>query len=285
MTNKTMTLPSYLFLMLLVLVPLAMMAQSAVASEQPLRVCADPDYMPYSNRAGQGFENHVAELVAKAMGRKLEYHWASLRGQGGFSNFLALNLDAGHCDVVMGIPYGDPEELYTKPYYESSYVFVFKKDKHYDITSMDSPVLRHLKIGYEEDTPPQTGLKLRGLLFKAKQFHVADNKNLSPKSMLQAVRDGKVDVIITWEPAIGYYLHDYPDLKVVRVPNTRSTGSPERYLFSIAMGVRAKDHSLKNELDSVINSHKSQIKRVLDSFNVKLYPTASGESSFADGTM
>lgn len=251
------------------------MAEPAVAAEKPLRVCADPDYMPYSNREGQGFENKIAELVANALGRKLEYRWASYRGHGGFSNFLALNLDADRCDVVMDIPYGDPEELYTKSYYESSYVFVYKKSKGYDITSMDSSGLKHVKIGYEADTPPQTGLKLRGLLMDATPFHVADNPNESPKSMLQAVQDGKVDVLITWEPAVGYFLHDFPDLKVVRVPNTRSQGSPEQYLFSMAMAVRTHDKALKDQLDKVIESHKSQIKEVLSRYNVKLLAPAN----------
>src|SRR5580692_5222052 len=74
------------------------------AAAKVLRVCADPDYLPYSNRAGEGFENKVAAVLAQTMGRTLEYHWASYRGAGGFSNFLADNLDAGKCDVVMNLP-------------------------------------------------------------------------------------------------------------------------------------------------------------------------------------
>jgi len=269
MTNRS-PISLYSLLALLTVVGLGLTVQSAAAAEKPLRVCADPDYMPYSNRAGQGYENKVAELMAKAMGRKLEYHWASERQEGGFGNFLALNLDKGLCDVVMNIPYGDPEELYTDSYYSSSYVFIYKKSKHYDITSMDSPQLRHVKVGYELDTPPQTGLKLRGLLSNAVQFHVAEKPHVSPKSMLEAVERGKVDVMITWEPAVGYYMHEFPDLKMVRVPNSRSTGSPEEYLFTMAMAVRKGDHGLKNELNKAISSHKAQIRQILKKYNVKL---------------
>lgn len=267
---------SPLLSMLGVLVCATLVSGGAVAAPKPLRVCADPDYMPYSNRSGQGFENKIAELAVKALGRKLEYRWASYRGQGGFPNFLALNLDAGRCDLIMDIPYGDPEELYTKPYYESSYVFVFKKDKGYDITSMDSSVLRHVKIGFEAGTPPEMGLKLRGLLLKATPFRVAGDPTLSPKSMLEAVQDGKVGVMITWEPVVGYYLHDFPDLKVVRVPNSRSQGSPEQYLFPMAMAVRIGDESLKNKLNGVIKSHKGRIQAILREYNVKLIPAANG---------
>src|SRR5690348_18047313 len=106
-----------------------------------LSVCADPNYLPYSNRAGEGFENKIADTVAKALGESVDYTWASHRGHGGFPQFLSSTLDAKKCDVVISIPYGSREELTTRPYYISSYVFVFNKDKHYDIANMDSPAL------------------------------------------------------------------------------------------------------------------------------------------------
>lgn len=253
---------------------LVLMAAPAFAAQKLLRVCADPDYMPYSNRAGQGFENKIAELVAKSLGDKLEYTWHSYRGRGGYEQFLSSTLDAGKCDVAISLPWGNTTELTTKPYYESSYVFIYKKSKNYDIKGMSSPVLHKLKIGFEADTPPEMGLKLRNLMGDVKPFHVADNKGESPKVMLQAVQDGTVDVMITWEPAIGYYLKDYPDLEVVRVPNSRATGSPEMYMFSMAMAVRKGNKKLKKELNHVIDTQKKAIKAILAQYNVKLYSTA-----------
>src|SRR5712671_4840853 len=129
-----------------------------------LTVCADPSYMPYSNRAGEGFENKVAAAVAKALGEPLEYTWASHRAHGGFTQFLSSTLDAKKCDVVMSIPYGSREELTTRPYYISSYVFVYLKSKKYDITSMDSPALKKLRVGFERDTPGEDALKIRGMI-------------------------------------------------------------------------------------------------------------------------
>src|SRR5579871_4678370 len=129
-----------------------------------LSVCADPNYLPYSNRAGEGFENKIAELVAKALGETVEYTWASYRGHGGFPQFLSSTLDAKKCDVVMDIPYGSREELTTRPYYVSSYVFVFAKSKNYNITSMDSPALKRLRVGFERDTPAEGALKIRGMI-------------------------------------------------------------------------------------------------------------------------
>jgi mxaJ protein len=253
------------------------MAASGVARAKELRVCADPDYMPFSSSTGQGFENKLAELTAKALGERLVCVWASNRGTGGFAEFLSRNLDAGKCDAVMQMPYGSQEELTTDPYYASSYVFVSRKNKSYDLQNMDSPVLRKVKIGFERDTPPEDGLKIRNLLRDAETFSIGDTENASPASMLQAVETGRVDVMITWEPAIGWFLRNYPDLVVTRVPNERATGSPEQYLFSMSMAVRKSDIALKKRLDEVIATHKSAFADILRQYNVRLYP-AAGET-------
>src|SRR5438876_9009770 len=168
-----------------------------------LRICADPDYVPYSNVAGQGVENKIAEAVAKALGEPLEYTWESTRSRGGFPEFLARTLDANKCDAVMNIPYGSREELTTQPYYVSSYVFVFKKSKNYDIKSMDSEVLKRIKVGYKSDTPVENGLKMRSLILSAVAFDVGGSSNESPTAMLNALDKGQIDVLITWQPVIG----------------------------------------------------------------------------------
>jgi len=255
--------------------PVATAANAAPAANgKVLRVCADPNYLPYSNRAGQGFENKVAELVAKAMGRKLEYTWASYRGHGGYSNFLALNLDKHKCDVVMNLPYGDHEEAYTKPYYQSSYVFITRKDKHLHIRSMNSVSMRSIKIGFEADTTPETAIKLLDLINNAVEFNVASNPQSSPKELLQAVQDGKVGVMITWEPAIGDFLKDYPDLKIARVPSEEyGPGLPTvDYTYGMSMGVRKQDTALKLALDKVIAANKGEIAATLAKYDVKLLP-------------
>jgi mxaJ protein len=249
-----------------------------LAPANELRVCADPDYLPYSNRAGEGFENKVAEAAAKALGEKVEYTWASYRGRGGFSQFLASTLDAHKCDVVMDIPYGSREELTTHPYYISSYVFVFKKEKRYDIRSMDSPVLKTVRVGFERDTPAENGVKLRGMNPRAVAFDVGDDDGESPATMLKAVESGQVDVMITWQPAVGGFLRDYPDLDIVPVPNSRSLGSPEQYAFPMSMGVRQGDDALKKQLDDLIVQRQTELKSILDESGVRLYAPQSPNS-------
>jgi mxaJ protein len=229
-----------------------------------LTVCADPDYLPYSNRAGQGFENKIASAVADALKETVQYTWASHRAHGGFTQFLSSTLDARKCDVVMSIPYGSREELTTRPYYTSSYVFVFPKSRKYDITSMDSPVLKRLKVGFERDTPAEDALKIRGMIPGiAVPFDVSDEGTESPAIMLAALKDGKIDLLITWQPAISSFLKAYPDFEVVTVPNTRALGAPEQYSFPMSMGVREGNDALKKRLDEVIEQHQAELTSIL----------------------
>jgi mxaJ protein len=244
--------------------PLAAMGMCLAVPAMALTVCADPDYLPYSNRAGDGFENKIAVAVARLLGETVQYTWASHRGHGGFSQFLSSTLDAGKCDVVMSIPYGSREELTTRPYYTSSYVFVFPKSKKYDMTTMDSPVLKRMKIGFERETPAEDALKMRGLLpGSVVGFDVSDEGGGSPEIMLAALKDGKIDVLITWQPAIGAFLRDYPDMDVVVIPNTRALGAPEQYSFPMSMGVREGNNELKNKLDEVIEKHQPELTSIL----------------------
>jgi mxaJ protein len=237
-----------------------------------LTVCADPDFLPYSNRSGEGFENRVAVAVAKWLGESLEYTWASHRGHGGFPQFLATTLDAKKCDVVMSIPYGSREELTTRPYYISSYVFVFPKSKSYRIASMDSPVLKQLKIGFERDTPAEDALKMRGLIpGPGMAFDVSADAGASPATMLNALGSGQIDVLITWQPAIGSFLGAHPELEVAAVPNGRTLGPPEQFAFPMSMGVREGDDALKQRLDDVIQKHQAELTAILRENGVRLY--------------
>jgi mxaJ protein len=236
-----------------------------------LSVCADPDYLPYSNRAGEGFENKIAVAVAKALGERVDYTWASSRGHGGFPQFLSATLDAKKCAVIMDIPYGSREELTTRPYYISSYVFVYSKSRNYQITSMDSPVLKRTKVGFERDTPAEEAVKMRGMLPQSVSFEVGEEDGKSPATMLDALKKGEIDVLITWQPAIGAFLRAYPNLEVVVVPNERALGPPEQYSFPMSMGVRIGDDGMKKRLDDVILKHQAELTSILSESGVKLF--------------
>ena len=244
---------------------------------QALNVCADPDYLPYSDKAEAGFENKIARAVAAALHEPLQYTWATNRGHGGFLQFLSSTLDAKKCDVVMSIPYGSREELTTRPYYISSYVFVFDKNKKYDITTMDSPVLKRVKIGFERETPAEDALKVRGLVQTGVAFDIGDDAGESPAAMLAALNSGKIDVLITWQPAVGFFLRTASNFEVVPVPNERALGVPEQYAFPMSMGVRAGNGELKKRLDEVIENHQSELTAILTENGVLSFTPAQGE--------
>lgn len=243
----------------------------APAQQQPLRVCADPDYMPYSDRAGDGFENKIAQVLGRDLGRPVAYYWLSSRVEG-FYQYSQATLVAGHCDVIVDVPYGLAERMETtRPYFISSYVFIYKKSKGYDLTSFDSPILRHVKIGYEADTPAQTGLELRGLTPGQKPFLSADSPDQKTSAIVEAVENGSIAVGISWGPAIAYYVAQHPDLTTTIVPNSRTTGSPEQYTFPMSMATRTEDAKLHAELDNVIAKHRADLEAVLRKYHITFF--------------
>ena len=98
--------------------------------------------------------------------------------------------------------------------------------------------------------------------------------------MLDAVEKGKVDVMITWEPAIGLFLKRHPDLEIVPGPTGRIPRGSELYAFPMAMGVRQNDETLKNRLDAVIAKEHGNLQSILNNAGVKLYAPQTGAGAF-----
>ncbi len=171
----------------------------------------------------------------------------------------------------MSIPYGSREELTTRPYYISSYVFVFARNKNYQITGMDSPVLKRIKVGFEKNTPAEDSLKIRSMLTRSVAFDVGDEEGKSPSAMIEALTKGEIDVLITWQPAIGAFLRNHSNFEVVVVPNTRTMGAPEQFSFPMSMGVRTGDEALRKRLDDVIAKHQVELTHILTESGLKLF--------------
>src|SRR5690349_23062640 len=136
-----------------------------------LRVCADPNNLPFSNQRGEGFENKIAELLAHDMGDRVEYTWwAQRRG------FFRNTLKSGACDVVIGVPAGFEMALTTRPYYRSTYVFLYRKDRGLKINSLDDPSLKNLRIGVQiigddfTNTPPAHALSRRNIVANVRGY-------------------------------------------------------------------------------------------------------------------
>mgnify|MGYP001323090258 CR=1 FL=1 len=248
------------------------------ASARELRVCADPNNLPFSNERGEGFENKIVEILAKDLGAEVSYvWWAQRRG------FVRNTLKAGLCDLIPGTP-ADLEMLSpTAPYYRSSYVFVTREDGP-DISSFDDPRLRDLTIGVQligddgANPPPVTELARRGIVGRLRGFPVYGDYSLPnpPSRIIEAVAEGEIDVAIAWGPLAGYFAERQPvRLKVAPVsPQADQATIP--MVYDISMGVRRDDEGLRGEIDAALAKHKPEIKAVLTEYNVPLLdPTGS----------
>jgi mxaJ protein len=236
-----------------------------------LRVCADPNNLPFSNQQQQGFENRIAALIAKDMGEEVEYFWFR---QG--EKFFRQTLNRGACDVVMGVPTGFDEAATTRPYYRSTYVILSRKASGLDIKSLDDPRLHSLRIGVQilgdanDNLPPVAALMRRGIVKNLVGFSIFGNLNeTNPASdVIRALADGKVDVAIVWGPLGGYYSRQSTvPLEVTPLPeDPKDSDLP--FHFDIAIGVRAHDDALRNALDQELARRRPEIEAILRSFGV-----------------
>jgi mxaJ protein len=235
-----------------------------------LRVCADPNNLPFSNEKGEGFENRLAELVARDLGRRVQYTWwAQRRG------YVRNTLKAGRCDVLMGVPTGLGPVLTTRPYYRSTYAFVSRQSTP-RIASLDDPRLRTLHVGVQiigddfANAPPATALTNRGIVRNVRGYSVfGDYREPNPPSrIVRAVADGEIDVAIVWGPLAGYFARrSTVPLRVV--PVTPEIDVPYLpFVFDIAMGVRRGDTTLRHTLDTVIVRRRRDIDRLLAEYGV-----------------
>lgn len=247
----------------------------ANAAEHVLRVCADPNNLPYSNKKGEGFENKLAEMVAQEMNARVEYFWwAQRRG------FLRSTLKADKCDLVMGIPADFEMLATTDPYYRSSYVFVSQASRHLDIHSMKDPRLADLHIGVDVigddgvNTPPAHALGRQGISDNVEGFMIyGDYEDPAPQARItRAVANGDIDIAAIWGPTAGYFAKaSNVPLDVVPVTDTRDF-APLRFDFAISMGVRRADKRMQHELNGIISRRKSDIKKLLASYGVPMLP-------------
>ncbi|HKG46420.1 MAG TPA: substrate-binding domain-containing protein [Pyrinomonadaceae bacterium] len=244
-----------------------------------LRVCADPNNLPFSNQRGEGFENKIAELLAQDLGERVEYTWwAQRRG------FFRNTLKAGMCDVVIGVPAGFEMALTTKPYYRSTYVFLSRKDRHLNVKSFEDPVLRSLRIGVQiigddhSNTPPAHALTRRNIVDNVKGFTLYGDysQHDPPARIVEAVSKGDIDLAIVWGPLAGYFAkRSRVALDVVPVsPQIDQPFLP--FVFDIAMGVRRSDQELRDQLDEFLEKRRPEIERLLEEYRVPKVEGGSG---------
>jgi len=244
---------------------------STKSERTALRVCADPNNLPFSNDRLEGFENKIAAIFARDLNTEVQSTWwAQRRG------FFRNTLRAGACDLVVGVPSSFELALTTSPYYRSTYVFVYRKDRHLNVRSFDDAVLHKVKIGVQmigddfANTPPAHALSNRGIIGNVRGYTLyGDYAQANPPArIIEAVARGEVDVAVAWGPLAGYFARRQKvPLEVVPV-------SPEidlpflPFVYDISMGVRRGDDAFREELDRVLARRRAEIEAILDEYGV-----------------
>jgi mxaJ protein len=229
-----------------------------------LRVCADPNNLPFSNARAEGFEDRLAAWMGRSLRRPVSHtYWPQRRG------FLRNTLDAGACDVVMGLPAGMSRVRTTRPYYRGSYVFASRADRRLTVRSFDDPALRKLRIGVSlvgddgANPPPAHALARRGIVDNVVGFTVyGDYRQDSPPTrVMEALEAGTIDVAVVWGPLAGAWARQHHvALSLVPTP-AADQGLP--LVFDIALGVRRDDEGLQRRLDQLLRAHHAEVDRLL----------------------
>lgn len=231
-----------------------------------LRVCADPRNMPFSNEAGEGFENALAEFVASKLGKTVSYTYFP-QGLG----FVRNTLRAHRCDVIMGFAQGDELVQNTNPYYRTAYALVFPADSELKgVTTLADPRLKGLRIGVVAHTPPATSLARHGLMADARPYRLmVDTRVEAPVAkMMNDLAAGEIDAAVAWGPMAGYYAQKSEEPLEV-VPLVDEAGGP-RMIYRITMGVRPSDQEWKRTLNRLIREHQKEINEILLAYGVPL---------------
>lgn len=258
-------------------------AATSDGSTAALRVCADPNNLPFSDRAGKGFENRIAELVAHDLHRPLEYTWWPQR-----RGFARHTLDAGACDVVIGLPVGYPFALETRPYYRSTYVFVTRRGRVRALHSLNDPRLHHLRIGLHftggrANPPAAHALARRGIVRNVVPYSIYGNYTdpNPPARLIDAVARGDVDVAIAWGPLAGYFARR-ESVPLVITPVSPSVDGPgTAFVFPIAMGVRRGNVALRDTLQHELDRRGAEIDRILNAYGIPRVGAPAAETAVA----
>lgn len=248
----------------------AAFAPSAVEGAEPkstsaLRVCADPDNMPFSSEKGEGFENKLAELMAQKLDAELEYSWFPEE-----TGYVPNTLGRDACDLVMGYAQGTGLIEDTNPYYYTSYVLLYRDDDAAlsGVKGLSDPRLKGKSIGFFARTLPASILAMHGLVTTGKPFDLRayDNASKAAVAMIEEIASGELDAGVLWGPVGGYYAQRAgAPLKLV--PLVKETAGP-RTIYGITMGVRPNDPQWKHKVNKVIAENQDAIVVILQSYNV-----------------
>lgn len=247
--------------------PFAGHAQTSEAVDHTaLRVCSDPNNLPFSNEAGEGFENRIAEMFAAELGVPVQYTWYP-----NTVGFIRNTLRMRKCDLVLAAPTASELLQNTNPYYRSTYALVFRKDSPVAATSLADPVMKTLRIGVVAGTPPATLVAKYDLFDQMRPYHLLVDTRFESATarMVEDIASGEIDVGVLWGPIAGYHVKMHnPPLRIVPLDPTVETGT--RIEFRIHMGLRPNEPEWKHRLNQLIAENQDKINAILTEYGVPL---------------
>ncbi|MBC7799505.1 MAG: quinoprotein dehydrogenase-associated putative ABC transporter substrate-binding protein [Gemmatimonadaceae bacterium] len=246
-------------------IPPANAQRAELISRTELRVCADPRNLPFSNEAGEGFENRIAEIVGTDLGLPVTYVWFPQ-----VTGFVRNTLRARECDLVMGTVTGDSVMDSTNPYYHTGYMLVTRTADRISARSVGDPTLADKRFGVIAATPPTDLLLRHNLMGQVRAYSLRVDTRVSnpPRAMLQDLVDGSIDVALVWGPPAGFaIMRD-------KLPLTATFIEPEpnspRLDYRIAMGVRANEPEWRRRINQAIGKNRVAIAAVLAEYGVPM---------------
>ena len=238
------------------------------AQAAALRVCADPGNMPLSNNRGEGFENKIADLLAKSMGTTVQYYWRPSIERG----MTRTTLYADECDLMMDMPLDSERVLTTEAIYRTTFVLATREDRHLSFKSLDDPKLKKLRVGVYQTSAIREALSEHDVFENVIIHYLSHDGDLVPENQpsyqIQEVLDGKLDVAAAWGPFAGYYRSIKHAPLTLQPVNLMEDAIPMEYDMAFAM--RTTDKTLKAELDKAIHKEKDGIRAILVEYGVPL---------------
>ena len=250
-----------------------LLASCNVVQQRKLTACADPNNLPFSNRAGEGFENKLAQMIASDLHARLDYvWWAQRRG------FVRNTLNERRCDFWPGIGSNVEMVATTRPYYRSTYVFLTRRDHKLGGLTLSDPRLKRLKIGVQmvgndqTNTPPAHALATRGMIGNVRGYMLyGDYRRPNPPAeIVEAVERGDVDVAVVWGPLAGYFAARSPvPLRLEPVtPWLADMQWPMQ--FDISVGVQKDNQALLKQIDRILARRSGEIRELLVQYHVPI---------------
>ena len=249
--------------------PILLSPDSMWKQRHNLRICADPQNMPFTNQKREGFDNKLADVIASELGDSVTYAWwPSRRG------YLRNTLSAGTCDVVIGVPIGFDPVATSKPYYRSTYYIVTRTDKKLDIKSLDDPRLKKLRVGVNlldgdyTNTPPAHALSAHGITgIGVVGFPGFYDDVHHPGEIIDSLAKGNIDVALVWGPIAGWFSKQSGvQMTLTALPDSDSVDLP--FAYSVAIGTRRSDRELRSLIDEILVRKKPEIDKILMEYNV-----------------